>query len=148
MSKKSVSKAKFSLTPGSANPSPPVGPILGQKGVNIMEFCKAFNEKTKDLSKELPVSVMLSVYDDKSFTFSIKGPSVSTLIKKELSLKSGSSTPNTVKVAKLNNDQLIKIAKLKAEDLTAKDVSAAMKTVIGTANSMGVEIESNGVNNE
>lgn len=131
---------KLVISPGKANPSPPVGPALGQKGVNIMEFCKAFNDKTKGM-EDIPVPVQITVYGDKSFTFILKTPPVSALIKRELKLESGSATPNTKKVGKLTRGQLEKIANIKTPDLTAASLDAAVHTIAGTARSMGVEVE-------
>jgi large subunit ribosomal protein L11 len=132
---------KLLITPGGANPSPPVGPALGQKGVNIMEFCKAFNAKTQELDKSLKVPVMITVYEDRSFIFEVGTPPVSALILKALNLKKGSSTPNTNKVGKLTRAQLEDVAKAKMSSLTAADLNAAVNTVAGTARSMGIDIE-------
>ena len=125
----------------SANPSPPVGPALGQHGVNIMEFCKSFNAKTQNIEKGLPTPVVITVYADRSFTFITKTPPAAVLLKKELGLKSGSATPNTEKVGKATREQLEKIAKIKEPDLTAADLDAAVRTIAGTARSMGIEVE-------
>lgn len=140
-SKKITGYIKLLITPGSANPSPPVGPALGQKGVNIMDFCKAFNDKTKELDKSLQIPVMITVFEDRSFIFDIKTPPASRLILKVLNLQKGSSTPNTTKVGKLNRAQLEEIAKIKAPDLTAADLEAAIRSVAGTARSMGIDVE-------
>jgi len=137
--KKIAAYIKLQIKAGEANPSPPVGPALGQKGVNIMEFCKAFNERTKNLEKGMPTPVIITVYSDKSFTFITKTPPASVLIRKILGLKSGSATPHTVKVGKISRAQLEEIAKLKAPDLTAADLEAAVRTIAGTARSMGVD---------
>lgn len=139
--KKITSYIKLQVKAGEANPSPPVGPALGQHGVNIMEFCKAFNAKTQKVEKGLPIPVVISVYSDRSFTFETKTPPASILIKKAVGLKSGSSTPNTVKVGKITRAQLEEIAKMKEPDLTAADMDAAVKTIAGTARSMGVDSE-------
>lgn len=141
MAKKIQGYVKLQIPAGSANPSPPVGPALGQRGVNIMEFCKAFNAQTQDQEKGLPLPVVITVYADKSFTFTIKTPPASVLIKKALGLKSGSSTPHTNKVGKLTQAQIIEIAKRKEPDLTAADLEASIRTIAGTARSMGVEVE-------
>jgi large subunit ribosomal protein L11 len=128
----------------SANPSPPIGPALGSKGVNIMEFCKAFNaltEKLPGIEKGTPIPVKISVYSDKSFTFITKTPPASFLLKKILGLKSGSGTPNAKKVGKVSLTQLEEIAKSKQPDLTASNLTAAVKTIAGTARSMGIDIE-------
>ncbi len=140
-SKKVTGYIKLLITPGGANPSPPVGPALGQKGVNIMDFCKAFNDKTKELDKSLKVPTMITVFEDRSFIFDIKTPPASRLILKALSLQKGSSTPNTNKVGKLNRAQLEDIAKIKAPDLTAANLEAAIRSVAGTARSMGIDVE-------
>jgi len=132
---------KLIITPGSANPSPPVGPALGQKGVNIMDFCKAFNDKTKDMDKSLGAPVVITVYEDRSFSFIVKTPPASDLIRKESGIAKGSSTPNSKKVGKLTRAQLEKIAEIKMPDLTAADLKAAVRTIAGTARSMGVEVE-------
>lgn len=130
------------IAPGGANPAPPIGPALGQKGVNIMDFCKAFNEQTKDKDRQLPVKVIITVYDDRSFTFIVKTPPASALIKKVLKIAKGSSNPSTNKVnVKLNQKQLKEIAEIKMPDLTAADLAAAMRTIAGTARSMGVDVE-------
>ncbi len=139
--KKITGYIKLLITPGGANPSPPVGPALGQKGVNIMDFCKAFNDKTKDLDKSLKVPTMISVFEDRSFIFEVKTPPASGLILKQLGLQKGSATPNTNKVGKLKRAQLEEIANVKMPDLTAADLEAAIRSVAGTARSMGVEVE-------
>lgn len=141
MAKKIEAYIKLQINPGGANPSPPIGPALGQRGVNIMEFCKAFNAKTQNMDKALPVPVVITVYNDRSFTFITKTPPASALIKKALGLKGGSATPNTKKVGKLTRAQLEEIAKAKEPDLTAADLEAAIRTIAGTARSMGVETE-------
>ena len=136
-----LGKIKLLIIPGAANPSPPIGPALGQKGVNIMEFCKAFNAKTDSIEKGLPTPVEITVYTDRSFTFIIKTPPAAVLIKKALGLKSGSGTPNTNKVGKITRAQLEDIAKMKEPDLSAIDLDAAVRTIAGTARSMGVDVE-------
>src|SRR3990167_6865582 len=133
---------KLQITGGAANPSPPVGPALGQQGVNIMEFCKAFNAKTQGIEKGLPIPVVITVYSDRSFTFITKSPPASVLLKKlVLAGKSGSATPNTNKVGKATRKQLEEIVKMKELDLTAADLEAAVRTIAGTARSMGIEVE-------
>lgn len=141
MAKKVAGKLKLQIPAGAANPSPPVGPALGQRGVNIMEFCKAFNAQTQDKEKGMPHPVVITVYSDRSFTFVVKTPPAAVLIKKVLGLKSGSATPHTNKVGKLTREQLEQIAKTKEPDLTSADLEAAVRTVAGTARSMGVEVE-------
>jgi large subunit ribosomal protein L11 len=132
---------KLLIAPGGANPSPPVGPALGQKGVNIMEFCKAFNAKTQEMDKSLKVPVIITVYEDRSFTFITRTPPASALILKALNLGKGSATPHSNKVGKLTRAQLEDIAQKKMPDLTAADLEAAIRTVAGTARSMGIEVE-------
>ncbi|MEZ5534665.1 MAG: 50S ribosomal protein L11 [Thiolinea sp.] len=144
MAKKVSGYIKLQVPAGKANPSPPVGPALGQHGVNIMEFCKAFNAATQSLEVGLPIPVVITVYSDKSFTFVTKTPPASVLLKKSLGLKSGSGRPNTEKVGKVTREQLEEIAKTKEPDLTAADLDAAVRTIAGTARSMGVDVE--GVN--
>ncbi|MCB1584367.1 MAG: 50S ribosomal protein L11 [Marinicella sp.] len=141
MAKKVQSYIKLQVPAGQANPSPPVGPALGQHGVNIMEFCKAFNAQTGSLEPGLPTPVVITVYNDRSFTFITKTPPAAVLLLKAAGLKSGSSTPNTNKVAKLGREQLEEIAKMKEPDLTAADMDAAVRTIAGTARSMGIETE-------
>lgn len=141
MAKKIEAYIKLQIPAGKANPSPPVGPALGQRGVNIMEFCKAFNAATQNVEAGLPIPVVITVYSDRSFTFITKTPPASILLKKAAGLKSGSATPNTKKVAKLKRAQLEEIAKIKEPDLTAGDLDAAVRTIAGTARSMGIEIE-------
>ena len=126
---------------GEANPSPPVGPALGQHGVNIMEFCKAFNAKTQEVEKGLPIPVVITVYSDRSFTFITKTPPASILLKKAAGIPKGSSTPNTVKVGTVTRAQLEEIAKTKMEDLNAADMDAAVKIIAGSARSMGLNVE-------
>lgn len=132
---------KLQILPGAANPSPPIGPALGQHGVNIMEFCKAFNAKTQEMDKSLPVPVVITIFEDRSFTFITRTPPAASLIKKALGLKSGSATPHTDKVGKLTRAQLEEIANTKMPDLTAAELEAAIRTIAGTARSMGVETE-------
>jgi large subunit ribosomal protein L11 len=141
MAKKINAYIRLQIKAGEANPSPPVGPALGQHGVNIMEFCKAFNAKTQDIEKGLPTPVVITVYSDRSFTFITKTPPAAVLLKKALGLKSGSATPNTEKVGKATREQLEKIAKMKDPDLTAADLDAAVRTIAGTARSMGIDVE-------
>ncbi|MCI6217813.1 MAG: 50S ribosomal protein L11 [Helicobacter sp.] len=139
MGKKIVGQLKLQIPAGKANPSPPVGPALGQRGVNIMEFCKAFNEKTKDMGS-FNIPVIITIYQDKSFTFVVKKPPVTDLIKNTLNLQKGSDNPLKNKVAKLTQEQLEGIARAKLEDLNAVDMEAAKKIVAGSARSMGVDI--------
>jgi large subunit ribosomal protein L11 len=134
-----VTQIKLQIPGGEANPAPPVGPALGQQGLNIMEFCKAFNEKTKD-SPGLVLPVVISVYEDRSYTFIIKTPPASVLIKKALKLEKGSSEPNKIKAGEINRAQLEEIANLKMPDLNANDIDAAVKIIAGTARSMGVSV--------
>ncbi|MDD1607095.1 MAG: 50S ribosomal protein L11 [Methylococcaceae bacterium] len=141
MAKKITAYIKLQVKAGEANPSPPVGPALGQRGVNIMEFCKAFNAKTQDVEKGLPLPVVITVYSDRSFTFITKTPPASILLKKALGLKSGSSNPNTKKVGTVTREQLEEIAKTKMEDLNAANLEAAVKTIAGSARSMGLNVE-------
>jgi large subunit ribosomal protein L11 len=141
MAKKIAAYIKLQVKAGEANPSPPVGPALGQRGVNIMEFCKAFNAKTQDVEKGLPLPVVITVYTDKSFTFITKTPPASILLKKATGIKSGSSNPNTKKVGKVTVAQLEEIAKTKMPDLNAASLDAAVKTIAGSARSMGLDVE-------
>ena len=141
MAKKIQTYIKLQVPAGHANPSPPVGPALGQHGLNIMEFCKAFNAQTQSMEPNLPVPVVITVYSDKSFTFVTKTTPASHLLKKAASISSGSSTPNTHKVGKVTREQLEDIAKTKDPDLTAADLDAAVRTIAGTARSMGLETE-------
>lgn len=141
MAKKIESYIRLQIPAGKANPSPPVGPALGQKGVNIMEFCKAFNAATQSMEQGLTTPVIITVYSDKSFTFIIKSTPAADLLKKAAGIKSGSGTPNTKKVAKLQRHHLEEIAKIKSADLTASSLEAAVKSIAGTARSMGIEIE-------
>ena len=141
MAKKVIGYIKLQVKAGQANPSPPVGPALGQRGLNIMEFCKAFNAATQKLEPGLPIPVEITAYADKSFTFVMKTPPASVLIKKALKLDKGSARPNKDKVGKLTRAQAEEIAKTKTPDLTAADLEAAIRTVAGSARSMGVEVE-------
>lgn len=141
MAKKIDTYVKLQVPAGQANPSPPVGPALGQHGLNIMEFCKAFNAQTQGMEPGLPVPVVITVFSDKSFTFITKTTPASTLLKKAAGVKSGSGTPNTEKVGKVNRQQLEEIAKTKDPDLTAADLDAAVRTIAGTARSMGIDTE-------
>ena len=141
MAKKIAAYIKLQVKAQEANPSPPIGPALGQRGVNIMEFCKAFNAKTQDVEKGLPLPVVITVYSDKSFTFITKTPPATVLLKKAVGLKSGSSNPNTKKVGTVTRAQLEEIAKTKMEDLTAADLDAAVRTIAGSARSMGLNVE-------
>ncbi|MGA1846785.1 50S ribosomal protein L11 [Deferribacter abyssi] len=140
MAKKVLGQIKLQIPAGKANPSPPVGPALGQRGVNIMEFCKAFNAATQNMG-DVTVPVIITVYEDRSFTFITKTPPVSELIKKELKVDKGSSNPKRDKIGKLTKEQLKKIAEIKLPDLNTKDIEKAMKIVAGSARSMGVETE-------
>lgn len=141
MAKKVESYIKLQIPAGKANPSPPVGPALGQRGVNIMEFCKAFNAATQNMEAGLATPVVITVYSDRSFTFITKTPPASVLLKKAAGIKSGSGNPNTKKVAKLTRAQLEEIAKIKEPDLTAGSLEAAVRSIAGTARSMGIEVE-------
>jgi large subunit ribosomal protein L11 len=141
MAKKVQGYVKLQVPAGSANPSPPIGPALGQQGVNIMEFCKQFNAQTQKLEKGLPIPVVITVYSDRSFTFIMKTPPASVLIRKALGIEKGSGTPNTSKVGKISRTQLEEIAKTKMPDLTAAGMDAAVRTMAGTARSMGVDVE-------
>ena len=141
MAKKIIGYIKLQVPAGKANPSPPIGPALGQKGLNIMEFCKAFNAKTQSMEPGLPIPVVITAYADKSFTFIMKTPPATVLIKKAIQLAKGSARPHTDKVGKISRSQLEDIAKLKAPDLTAADMDAAVRTIAGTARSMGVDAE-------
>ncbi|GMG88657.1 50S ribosomal protein L11 [Biformimicrobium ophioploci] len=141
MAKKIEAYIKLQVAAGKANPSPPVGPALGQHGVNIMEFCKAFNAQTQSLEPGAPVPVVISVYSDRSFTFTMKTPPASFLLKKAAKIKSGSGRPNTEKVGKLTRAQLEEIATAKMPDLTAADMDAAVRTIAGSARSAGIETE-------
>jgi len=141
MAKKIDAYIKLQVPAGDAKPSPPVGPALGQHGVNIMEFCKAFNAETQDMEKGLPVPVVITVYADKSFTYIKKTPPAAVLIKKAAGVAKGSGVPNRDKVGKLNRAQLEEIAKTKEPDLSSYDMDAAVKIIAGTARSMGIETD-------
>ncbi len=141
MAKKIDTYIKLQVPAGQANPSPPVGPALGQHGLNIMEFCKAFNAQTQEMEQGLPVPVVITVFSDKSFTFQTKTTPAAVLLKKAAGIKSGSGTPNTSKVGKVTRAQLEEIARTKQPDLTAADLDAAVKSIAGTARSMGLETE-------
>ena len=141
MAKKVNGYVKLQVPAGQANPSPPIGPALGQQGVNIMEFCKQFNAQTQQLEKGLPIPVVITVYSDRSFTFIMKTPPASVLIRKAIGIEKGSGTPNTAKVGKITRKQLEDIARTKTPDLTAADLEAAVRTIAGSARSMGVDVE-------
>jgi len=141
MAKKIDSYIKLQVPAGKANPSPPVGPALGQKGVNIMEFCKAFNAQTQNLEQGMPIPVVITVYTDRSFTFVTKTPPASVLLKKAVGATKGSKVPNRDKVGKVTRQQLEEIAQTKMPDLTAADLEAAVRTVAGSARSIGIETE-------
>ena len=141
MAKKIEAYIKLQVAAGKANPSPPVGPALGQRGVNIMEFCKAFNAQTQDMEPGLPIPTVITVYSDRSFTFVTKTPPAPVLLKKAAGIKSGSGRPNTDKVGTVTRAQLEEIAKTKEPDLTAADMEAAVRTIAGTARSMGLNVE-------
>ena len=141
MAKKVQGYVKLQVPAAQANPSPPIGPALGQQGVNIMEFCKQFNAQTQNLEKGLPIPVVITVYSDRSFTFIMKTPPASVLIRKSIGIEKGSGTPNTAKVGKISRKQLEEIAKTKTPDLTAADLDAAVRTIAGSARSMGVDVE-------
>ena len=141
MAKKVQGYVKLQVPAGAANPSPPIGPALGQQGVNIMEFCKAFNAQTQSLEKGLPTPVVITVYSDRSFTFILKTPPASVLIRKAIGIDKGSGAPNTNKVGRISRKQLEDVAKMKQPDLTAADLEAAVRTIAGSARSMGVDVE-------
>lgn len=141
MAKKIIGFIKLQIPAGKANPSPPVGPALGQRGLNIMEFCKAFNAQTQSLEPGLPTPVVITAYADKSFTFVLKTPPATVLIKKAAKVDKGSSKPHTDKVGKITRAQAEEIAKTKMPDLTAADLDAAVRTVAGSARSMGITVE-------
>ena len=141
MAKKIVGYIKLEIPAGQANPSPPVGPALGQRGLNIMEFCKSFNAQTQGLEPGLPIPVVITAYADKSFTFVMKTPPATVLIKKAAKVDKGSKTPHTDKVGKLTRVQAEEIAKMKMPDLTAADLDAAVRTIAGSARSMGITVE-------
>jgi len=141
MAKKVVGYIKLQVKAGQANPSPPVGPALGQRGLNIMEFCKAFNAATQELEPGLPIPVVITAYSDRSFTFITKTPPASILLKKSVGIQSGSKRPNTEKVGKVTRAQLEAIATQKMPDLTAASMDAAVRTIAGSARSMGLVVE-------
>ncbi len=141
MAKKIVGFIKLQVPAGKANPSPPIGPALGQRGLNIMEFCKAFNARTQGVEAGLPTPVIITVYSDRSFTFETKSTPAAVLLKKAAGLTSGSARPNTVKVGTVTRAQLEEIAKTKSADLTAADMDAAVRTIAGSARSMGLNVE-------
>ena len=141
MAKELINQVKLQVPAGSANPAPPVGPALGQHGLNIQDFCKQFNDRTKDTEKGLALPVVINVYKDRSFDFIIKSTPAAILLKKAAGVKSGSGTPNSDKVGKVSRAQLEEIAKTKDSDLTASDIDAAVKTIAGTARSMGIETD-------
>jgi len=141
MAKKVQGYVKLQVPAGQANPSPPIGPALGQQGVNIMEFCKAFNAQTQKVEPGLPIPVVITAYADKSFTFIMKTPPASVLIRKQLGIEKGSGAPNTTKVGRITRKQLEEVAKTKQPDLTAADLDAAVRTIAGSARSMGVDVE-------
>ncbi|MBU2882083.1 50S ribosomal protein L11 [Psychrosphaera sp. B3R10] len=141
MAKKIEALIKLQVAAGAANPSPPVGPALGQHGVNIMEFCKAFNAKTGEMEKGAPVPVVITVYNDRSFTFETKTPPAAYLLKKAAGIKSGSGRPNTEKVGTVTRAQLEEIVKTKEPDLTAASMDAAVRTIAGSARAMGLNVE-------
>ena len=141
MAKKIQGLLKLQIPAGAANPSPPVGPALGQHGVNIMEFCKAFNARTESIEKGAPVPVVISVYGDRSFTFDMKTPPAAYLLKKAAGIKSGSGRPNTEKVGTVTRAQLEEIVETKKPDLTASDLEAAVRTIAGSARAMGLNVE-------
>ncbi len=140
MAKKVVGQLKLQVSAGSATPSPPIGPALGQRGINIMEFCKAFNAQTQEMEKGSPVPVVITYYQDKSFTFVMKTPPVSYFLKKAANLKSGSKEPGKTKVGEIDRAKVREIAEKKMKDLNANDVEAAMRMVEGSARSMGLEV--------
>ncbi len=141
MAKKVVGYIKLQVPAGKANPSPPIGPALGQRGLNIMEFCKAFNAQTQGVEPGLPIPCVITAYADKSFTFIMKTPPASILIKKAAGIQKGSKTPHTDKVGKLTRKQVEEIATTKMPDLTATDMDAAVRTIAGSARSMGITVE-------
>lgn len=141
MAKKVEAYVKLQVAAGMANPSPPVGPALGQRGVNIMEFCKAFNARTESLEKGLPIPVVITVYSDRSFTFETKTSPASVLLKKAAGIKSGSARPNTAKVGTITDAQIQEIAATKAADMTGADIEAMKRSIAGTARSMGLVVE-------
>jgi large subunit ribosomal protein L11 len=141
MAKKIVGFIKLQVPAGKANPSPPIGPALGQRGLNIMEFCKAFNAQTQSMEPGLKLPVVITAYADKSFTFVLKSPPATVLLKKAVKIEKGSGKPHLEKVGKITREQLEEIAKIKTKDLTAADLDAAVKTIAGSARSMGITVE-------
>lgn len=141
MAKKVLGQLKLQVAAGSATPSPPIGPALGQRGINIMEFCKAFNAATQEMEKGSPVPVVITYYQDKSFTFVMKTPPVSYFLKKAANLKSGSKEPGKISAGTISSDQLRGIAEAKMKDLNASDIEAAMRMIEGSARSMGLKVE-------
>lgn len=141
MSKKIQSYIKLQISAGMANPSPPIGPALGQKGINIMEFCKLFNTKTEKIEKGLPIPVIITVYSDRSFTFITKTPPASVLLKKFAGIKSGSKTPKSENIGKINRSQIKEIATIKSSDMTGSTIEKMMRSIEGTAKSIGLTIE-------
>jgi large subunit ribosomal protein L11 len=141
VAKKLINYIKLQVPAGAANPSPPVGPALGQHGLNIMEFCKAFNAQTQDVENGMPLPVIISVYSDKSFTFEIKTPPAAVLLRKAAGIAKGSGTPNTAKVGTVTRAQLEEIATTKMVDLNANDMDAAVRIIAGSARSMGLDVE-------
>jgi large subunit ribosomal protein L11 len=141
MAKKVNAYVKLQVAAGKANPSPPVGPALGQHGVNIMDFCKQFNAQTQQVEPGLPIPVVITVYSDRSFTFIMKTPPASVLLRKAAKIDKGSSVPNKNKVATLTREQVEEIARIKLPDLTAADMDAAVRTIAGTARSSGIDVE-------
>ena len=142
MAKKITGYIKLQVPAGAANPAPPIGPALGQRGLNIMEFCKAFNAQPQQIEKNTPIPVVITAYQDRSFTFEMKTPPVSYFLKKAAQLESGAKAPGRDKVGRLRKEQVRQIAETKMPDLNARDVEAAMLVIAGTARSMGVEVES------
>ena len=140
MAKKVTGFLKLQVPAGAANPAPPIGPALGQRGLNIMEFCKAFNAQTSKMEKNVPIPVVITTYQDRSFTFEMKTPPVSYFLKKAAGLQSGSKTPGREKVGKVTRTQVKEIADQKMKDLNASDIDAAMKMIEGSARSMGLEV--------
>ena len=141
MAKKIVGFIKLQIPAGKANPSPPIGPALGQRGLNIMEFCKAFNAKTQGMEPGLPIPVVITAFADKSFTFILKSPPATVLLKKAAKIEKGSGKPHLEKVGKVTRAQLEEIAKMKIKDLTAANLDSAVKTIAGSARSMGITVE-------
>jgi large subunit ribosomal protein L11 len=141
MAKKVAGQLKLQVKAGSANPSPPIGPALGQRGINIMEFCKSFNAATQEMEKGMPIPVVITYYQDKSFTFAMKQPPVAYFLMKEAKITSGSKTPGKGSVGSINQDQVRKIAEAKMKDLNAADIEGAMAMVVGSAHSLGLTVE-------